>query len=89
MAGQPDPLAAHPAFELADQWRNAGCADRQAPLCQQSIDLALDCEDRVDLAYCIEQQRRPGFLPAQKTAIGTKRCSRWDVLFYRQVAAGE
>jgi len=51
MAGQPGPLTAHPVFELADQRRNAGRAHRQARLCGQSVDLALDREDRVDLAY--------------------------------------
>src|ERR1700746_3168904 len=53
------PLIAHPAFELADQRCNAGRAHRQPLLCRQSIDLALDREDRVDLAHCLERERRP------------------------------
>src|SRR5215472_11277363 len=59
MAGQPGPLAAHPVFELADQRCNAGRAHRQALLCRQSIDLALDREDCVDQAHCLNRERRP------------------------------
>src|ERR1700741_4260879 len=52
MAGQPGPLDMHPAFELGDERRNAGCAHRQTLLRRQAVDFTLDCEDRVDPAHC-------------------------------------
>src|SRR6201981_384693 len=61
MAGQPGPLDTHPAFELDHQWRNAGCAHRATLLRWQSVDLALDCEYRVDPAHRGGGEGRPLF----------------------------
>src|SRR6516162_8647523 len=61
MSGQPGSLGAHPAFELGHQRRNAGCAHGETLLHRQSVDLALDCEDRVDPAHCRDGERCPRF----------------------------
>src|SRR5205814_9051836 len=58
VAREPGTFGAHPFFELTDERRDTSFARRQTLAGRHTVDLALDCEDRVDAAYGFERQRR-------------------------------
>jgi len=60
MAGETGPLSAHPGMELGHQGSRPLLAHDTSLSGRQAADLALDGEDRVNPAYGLDRQRRPG-----------------------------
>jgi hypothetical protein len=58
MPREPGAFLSHPSFEVGDEWRDASAANGKARVGRQTIDLALDTEDRVDALDRLEGERR-------------------------------
>jgi hypothetical protein len=58
MPRAPGAFLSHPSFEVGDEWRDASAANGKTVVGRQTIDLALDIEDRVDALDRLEGERR-------------------------------
>jgi hypothetical protein len=69
----------HPLLKGGNEWHHPGLSDGMPLRRRQTIDLALDIEDRVDTAHCLGCRRRFGNIGEFKQLASTMRliwCTR-------------